>query len=415
MALSSWIATLAICLGAGAQAPQKPPEQNAPGQKAASEQAAALDQDGPDQQPDATEAKKPREPVDVPAVADAAIAWLVDNQNPDGSWGSHRSPRPIEVLASIPGSQDAFRVATTALCVTALQESPRAGEKGAQAVEKAIAWLLENYDVKRQSGLEHYNVWSFGYTLQAFGERLEAQPEHSRAADMRAACARLIEKLGMYQTLDGGWGYLSLNGVPTFQPSDTSMSFTTATILVGLDRARAAGVELPEKMIARAADHVRRSRLPDGAFLYGEYLEYRPRHGINQRKGSACRNPLCHYALDLFGEAPKADAYVESLRDLLVRHASFQKAAVRRPIPHESWYSISGYFYLYGHAYAAYVLEHLPKDQQRDLWPLLVDAVMYCHQPDGSFWDYPLYSYHKPYGTAFALIALTRALAAQGG
>ena len=140
-----------------------------------------------------------------------------------------------------------------------------------------------------------------------------------------------------------------------------------------------------------------------------------PRSGINERKGSACRNPLCHYALDLFGEAPAEDAYVESLRDLLVRHAGFQKAAVRRPIPHESWYAVSGYFYLYGHAYAAYVLQQLPEAQQRALWPTLVEAVMVCHQPDGSFWDYPLYSYHKPYGTAFALIALTRALEASAG
>jgi len=29
-------------------------------------------------------------------------------------------------------------------------------------------------------------------------------------------------------------------------------------------------------------------------------------------------------------------------------------------------------------------------------------------EQDGSWWDYPLYSYHKPYGTAFALMALTR-------
>ena len=38
----------------------------------------------------------------------------------------------------------------------------------------------------------------------------------------------------------------------------------------------------------------------------------------------------------------------------------------------------------------------------------LAEAVLACRQPDGSFWDYPLYSYHKPYGTAYALIALAR-------
>jgi len=346
---------------------------------------------------------------DVEQVLADAVEWLVENQQPDGSWGTHHSPRPIEVLASVPGSQEAFRVATTGLVVTALQGCPVAGDDGLRAADRGIDYLLEAYDVKRMSGLEHYNVWSFGYVLQCFGERLLAQPNDPRAARIRAVCERLIEKLGMYQTLDGGWGYLSFD-VPTFQPSDTSMSFTTATILVGLERVRRAGIELPEKLVARAVDHVKRSRLPDDAFLYGEYLKYRPRHGVNQRKGSACRNPLCHYALDLFGEPPRSDeTFVESLRDLLVRHAGFQRAALRRPIPHESWYAISGYFYLYGHAYASYVLETLPADQQARLWPALVDAVMVCHQPDGSFWDYPLYSYHKPYGTGFAVIALSRA------
>jgi hypothetical protein len=358
----------------------------------------------------ATPAADPTRPdLTVEQLVDEAVRWLVENQNRDGSWGSHHSPRPIEVLASVPGSQEAFRVATTALCVSALQECPRAGDSGALAVERATDFLLAHWNVKRQSGLEHYNVWAFGYSLQALGERLIAQPEHARAAELKGVCARLIEKLGVYQTLDGGWGYLSLDEVPTFQPSDTSMSFTTATILVGLERARRGGVALPERMLERAVDHLLRSRLPDGAFLYGEYLEYRPRHGINQLKGSACRNPLCHYALELFGvPPPTGTSVVSSLDDLLVRHAGFQRAGVRRPMPHESWYAISGYFYLYGHAYASYVLQQQAQDVQDRLWPRMLEAVLYCRQPDGSYWDYPLYSYHKPYGTGFALQILNR-------
>lgn len=345
----------------------------------------------------------------IRGTIDKAVAWMLANQQEDGSWGSHHSPRPIEVLASVPGSQQAFKVATTALCVSALQDCSRAGDEGLAAAERGVDYLLKAYDVKRMSGLEHYNVWSFGYVLQCFGERMLAYPGDPRNRDMRAACRRLVEKLGTYQTLDGGWGYLSIDGIKTFQPSFTSMSFTTATILVGLSRARSAGVELPEKLVGRAVEHVKRSRLPDGAFLYGEYLKYSPRADINQRPGSACRNPLCHYALRLFGEpTPQPDSMVESLRDLLVRYDRLQEASLRRPIPHESWFSISGYFYLYGQAYAALALQDLSPEEQDELWPELVDAVMVCHQPDGSFWDYPLYSYHKPYGTAFALQALSR-------
>lgn len=348
-------------------------------------------------------------PVPVDRALREAVQWLVKNQNADGSWGSHHSPRPIEVLASIPGSQQAFRVATTALCVMALSDAQLDVPGAADAAERGLDYLLKDFDVKRQSGLEHYNVWSMGYALECFGEQLKRRPEDPRVKSIRAACDTLVERLGQYQTLDGGWGYLSIKGVPTYQPSDTSMSFTTATILLGLHVAGQQGIAIPKKLLERAIDHIERSRLSDDAFLYGEYLKYRPRMGINELYGSACRTPLCLRALDLFGRKVEQKHYVSALENLLVRSPDYQKASVRRPIPHESWYSISGYFYLYGHAYAAYVLERLPKKEQDRFWPLLVDAVQYCRDPDGSFWDYPLYSYHKPYGTALAVLALSRA------
>jgi hypothetical protein len=342
--------------------------------------------------------------------ASESLAWMITNQNKEGSWGTHESPRPIEVLADVPGSHQAFQVATTGLSLAALDGYPSHSAEKEQAVDRAVDWLLDHFDVKRANGMEHYNVWSFGYGLQGFAEHLIARPDDPRAEKIRAACARLVEKLGMYQTLDGGWGYLSLGVVPTFQPSETSMSFTTATIVVALDRARKIGIELPQKMVARAIENLERSRLPDGAFLYGDYLKYRPRMGINMIKGSACRTPACEYALRLFGEKVTDAEYEKGLEELLFRQACFQKVALRRPIPHESWYSVSGYFYLYGHAYAAYVIESLPKEKQGRYWKALVEAAKACREPDGSYWDYPLYSYHKPYGTAYALMVLSGAM-----
>ena len=91
-----------------------------------------------------------------------------------------------------------------------------------------------------------------------------------------------------------------------------------------------------------------------------------------------------------------------------MKEARFQRLGLRRPIPHESWYAVSGYFYLYGHAYASYVLQQQTAEVQKRLWPEMLEAVLWCRQPDGSYWDYPLYSYHKPYGTGFALQVLNR-------
>ena len=69
-------------------------------------------------------------PVDE-AIAEG-VAFLVASQKPDGSWGSGRETTDFDILASVPGSLDAFRVAATALCVMALREAGerRASDRG---------------------------------------------------------------------------------------------------------------------------------------------------------------------------------------------------------------------------------------------------------------------------------------------
>ena len=43
------------------------------------------------------------------------------------------------------------------------------------------------------------------------------------------------------------------------------------------------------------------------------------------------------------------------------------------------------------------------------LWTLpAAQATLKRQQKDGSWWDFPLYDYHQPYGTAFALMTLQR-------
>jgi len=340
------------------------------------------------------------------------VEWLLEHQRADGGWGAHHSPRPIEVFCSVPGSHQAFRIATTGLVLSALMEAPvERDERLEQAITRGFEHLLADYDVKRMSGIEHYNVWSFGYSLQAIGERLATRPDDPRADELRAAAEHLVEKLTRYQCLDGGWTYLSLQGYETYQPAATSMSFTTATILIGLERVRAVGIEVPEKLLERAVASIERCRSPDGAYAYGTLWRQRPISGINRPAGSGCRTSACQLATASFGTQISEREYEQGLRDLLIEEARFQRLGLRRPIPHESWYQISGYFYLYGHAYAAYVLERRPPEVRARYAPLLAEAVLVTRQPDGSFWDYPLYSYHKPYGTGYALIALTRALA----
>lgn len=338
-----------------------------------------------------------------------AVEWLVADQRADGAWGSHHSPRPIEVLCSVPGGHQVFRVATTALCVMALDGSPYWTEASRAAADRGIDSILAEHEVTRANALEHYTPWALGFGLQCLSERLLARPDDARAAEMRRVCERLIEKLGIYQDLDGGWGYLSLQEVKTFRPSFTSMSFTTATCLIGLERARQAGFAIPPEMLERAVESVDRCETAMRSFTYGElWRKWRPNApSVNHPKAAACRGPVCLESLALFGRARKEVDHLRALEWLLVDHASFQVASLRRPIPHESHYAVSGYFYLYGHYYASLLQRRVSDTDRRRYAPYLENAVNVCRQPDGSYWDYPLYSYHQPYGTAFALLTLT--------
>ena len=80
----------------------------------------------------------------------------------------------------------------------------------------------------------------------------------------------------------------------------------------------------------------------------------------------------------------------------------------KRPIPHESWFQVAGYFYYYGHYYGALCLEQLAPGDRGPLPKRLAATLLRLQERDGSWWDYPLYDYHQPYGTAYALMALAR-------
>src|SRR5207245_11100129 len=64
----------------------------------------------------------------IKRAMDRGVEFLVKSQQPDGLWGTGLVTRGFEVYSMVPGSLDAFRVGTTALCVMALRE---VGEKDA--------------------------------------------------------------------------------------------------------------------------------------------------------------------------------------------------------------------------------------------------------------------------------------------
>ncbi len=356
--------------------------------------------------PNLARVSPPAAKVTVDEAIVTGVQFLVDNQNKDGSFGTYTSGRDFEVMASVPGSLHAFKAASTALCWMALHESPHQTDASRAAAQRALKYLIEKVRVRRPNGLEMYNIWAFGFGLQALSEALRDGACGDDEEKVRAVCKKLVDAIVLYQVPDGGFTYYDFNA-QTYRPSDSSMSFCTATVMIALHDAEEVGIDVPTPLMERAAKSVRICRLAQGSYLYGPYLRYVPKMGINLPKGSSLRTQTCNLALYQAGAGVDKQDLVHGLQQLVDQHR-FAIAGVRRPIPHESHYQVSGYFYLYGQMYAALVLEELGEAEHKRFWPEVVRQTLKCRQPDGSFWDYPLYGFHKFYGTGFAVMALSR-------
>jgi hypothetical protein len=351
----------------------------------------------------------PAADVTIDEAIRTGVEFLVKNQNKNGSFGKPTSGRTWEIMASVPGGFEAFRSATTSLCWMGLDDVPKKTDASRAAQERALRWLVKNARVKRARGAELYNIWALGYGLQALTQAIANKSEGATDEELRAAAAEIVKVLSVYQSPDGGFGYYDFE-TEAYRPS-WSTSFTTATCLYAFHKAEDVGIEVPRRLIEKSRENLLRCRRPDGSYLYGTYLQYVPNHPVNQPAGSSLRTQACNLSLFLTGGPVDKEWLVRGLEDLVKEHR-FAVAGLRRPIPHESFYAVSGYFYLYGHMYASLVLDQLPPAERTKYAKHVVMAVLKARQPDGSFWDYPLYGYHKFYGTGYALITLSHCAAA---
>lgn len=348
--------------------------------------------------------------ADIEAAIDRGVDFLVADQNPDGSWGTAERTKDLNIYAPVPGAHQAFKAAVTALCVAALCEldSPRSDAQAALASGKA--WLLENLPrVRRATPDALYNVWTHAYGIQAL-VRMHRDCEADDAAcrePIRDLIAQQIDLLNRYESVDGGWGYYDFS-VGSQKPASMTTSFTTASALVALHEARALGIAVPDRLVTRAIDSIHRQRKSDGSVLYGYYLRHRPMRLINRPAGSLGRSQACNAALRMWGDPLITNAVIEEWLQRLQDRRGWLDIGRKRPIPHEAWFQVAGYFFYYAHYYAALCIEQLEPAQRPAHQKHLARALIDLQETDGSWFDYPLYNYHQQYGTAFALMSLLR-------
>lgn len=352
----------------------------------------------------------PLKQEELEASIKRGVDYLVGKQNKDGSWGGPTRTKGLNIYAPVPDSHLAFRTGASTLALSGLLDSGDRRPEVVAAIDKAEAWLFEKLPTLRHlDPTTTYNVWGHAYGLRAIADLYEyRQGDEAKLSRLKQLADQQVQMLIKTEDINGGWGYLDFedhtahfSGIPT--------SFTTATVLLGLkDAEETFGLTMPEKEVKRGLTSIDKQRTPDWSFVYSFTHRFRPRYGINRPAGSLGRSQVCMAAMRKFGdERVTDDLLAHWLHRLCLREGWFDIGR-KRPVPHETHFSISGYFYYYGFYYATECLQMLPPERQLKYIPHLAGHIMEKQEKDGSWWDYPLYDYHQPYGTGYALTTLSR-------
>lgn len=375
-----------------------------------------------------------REPLDNPPSNDERITaigrgvqFLIDCQNKDGSWGSARRTKQLNIYAPVPAGLDAFHCGTSALALASLLEvlEKTEGENPElsfekldvnrlmllEAVERGEEWMMEYLPKLRRSSPDAlYNNWGHAYGIRAFCRMLDRDPENQpRCERIRGRINQQIEFLDKFECLDGGWCYYDFDYM-TKKTAGSPNSFVTATVLLALKDAKDRGFEVPQRLIDRGMASIIRQRYGNFSYAYGEYLKMRPMLDINTPPGSVGRSQSCNLALQLWGDKDVTPAVHKAWLDRLFARNGWLEVGRKRPVPHESFFQVAGYFFYYAHFYASFCIEAAPEQYRGEYRDHLADILLALQEKDGSWFDYALYDYHQQYGTGYAIMSMLRTL-----
>ena len=343
------------------------------------------------------------------------VQFLLTHQNKDGSWGDHTGTKGINIFCPYPSGPLAFRSGTTGLCIIGLNASPQRDTPEVQAaLEKATQFMFSRLPkLKRGDTQSVYDVWGHAYTLEAACSLATRLPQDShRFAELREFARERIRMLDALADINGGWGYLTFK-VFTERPAGSPTSFLTATVFMAYkDAEDIFGLKPNQKVFRRCFNTLKSMRTPNGTYVYSrEHIKFATTP-INRHTGSLARTPAGDLALMRYEPSLISRRQLEDGLDRLWSRSGWLGMALKKPMPHESFAQNSGYFYFYGYYYAAKCLDFVPHEKLVRHAAYVSKGVLPLQEKDGSWWDYPLYNYHKFYGTGYALYALSRVRAA---
>jgi hypothetical protein len=348
--------------------------------------------------------------AEIDTTITRGVDFLVADQNSDGSWGSATRTKHINIYAPLPGAHQAFRAGATGLALSGLVDSADSRPRTLAAIEKCAIWSIENLPLLRRADqTTTYNVWGHAYGLRSLVRLHEKATDPEKKARYKTLAQQQIDLVGRYEDINGGFGYLDVFDDFTSQrPTGITTSFSSATVLLAMHEGREKlGLILNEKVVGTSLDSIKRQQNPDKTYAYSHNHILRPRADINRPAGSLARSQACNAALRTLGREGISDEDIIEWADRFLAREGWLSIARKRPKPHDIHFKISGYFYYYGIYYFTESVRLLPAEKQKPYAEKLAALIVSKQEKDGSWWDYPLYDYHQPYGTGYSLMALS--------
>jgi hypothetical protein len=343
-----------------------------------------------------------------------SLRFLVEDQNADGTWGQF-VPTDVMELGFAAESYYDWNLAANFLVALALMECPETPERRA-ALDRGLRSACEKRMPIRGDDWDNDAMWTALYAVvtltRASGDERFAGAEWQALiqARGRAYAGMLVRN----QVAEGGWGYY--DDPPFTQRPKWATSFATACVVPALANALHLGWIEDPQVVRRAVRYVSRCKLPNGAYEYD--LNPIPRipagEHINAIQGSLGRIQVCNWALAEVGEKSiTPERLREGLQQFFGEHR-YLDAARLRPVPHEAYFANAGYFYFFGHYYAALAINLLPQAEREALHARLRPHLVKALRPDGSATDFLDAKYDVLASTAFLVLALQAGMEPNG-
>ena len=319
----------------------------------------------------------------VKAPLTKAVAFLKSSQNKDGSFGSDITE------AGVHGHHGTSSISGLALIALWEFEVLEDLDKAKEPPKELIALLNWTLTYKETGkNLRGVDVWGPVFRLEFLAKCYKKYAFDSKKEAIKARAAETLQELAKTACEDGGWAYY------TFVKQ--GITFVTASGIVAMMEAKAAGLPFDAAMIAKAAETVKKVKQGPGAYAY--------RPGVQEAPvGCAGRSSLCELALIMAGQ-PQGGMPLAVDNFLKYRH--LLEAIKGKAGTHIGEGKTAPYYYLFGHYWTARAIKKLPKSSQVVALKKICDEILLDQGTSGEFWDWPLHKDHKVCGTALGALTL---------